>query len=283
MTESSRGIRGEATSSEALLIPVSASTRELPASDQFPAWREILSGFVEVTVAGDCTRGFPAEHSAWTLGDVLVTRSCLEGAPARAWRHRPRSALDHWCLVLAQAPGSSASLSLRSLGDPFEGCSVDEDVTAVLVPRDLLAEEGRALEGDNRSEPRLDPAMAALLGDYLASLKRVLPTLPQSRAAGLGEVTRALLAACMRPDPGQIAAADRPMALLLAERARRVVRAEMANPRFGPNALGRALAVSRSKLYRLLEPHGGVARFIQRERLLEARRRPIGRAPNSVP
>jgi AraC-like DNA-binding protein len=41
---------------------------------------------------------------------------------------------------------------------------------------------------------------------------------------------------------------------------------------FGPPQLGRLLAMSRSKLYRLLDGGGGVAHFINRERLLQARR-----------
>jgi AraC-like DNA-binding protein len=51
------------------------------------------------------------------------------------------------------------------------------------------------------------------------------------------------------------------------ERARQVVRQNIALPGFGPTQLCRLLAVSRSKLYRLFEPSGGVAAFIQRERL----------------
>lgn len=47
----------------------------------------------------------------------------------------------------------------------------------------------------------------------------------------------------------------------------------MAAPDFGPERLARLLAMSRSKLYRLFESTGGVAHFINRERLREAHRR----------
>jgi AraC-like DNA-binding protein len=47
----------------------------------------------------------------------------------------------------------------------------------------------------------------------------------------------------------------------------------MASPDFGPEQLARLMAMSRSKLYRLFESTGGVAHFINRERLHEAHRR----------
>ncbi|MGO4388635.1 helix-turn-helix transcriptional regulator [Microvirga sp. 2YAF29] len=47
----------------------------------------------------------------------------------------------------------------------------------------------------------------------------------------------------------------------------------MASPDFDSEQLCRLLAVSRSKLYRILECSGGVARFINRERLRDAHRR----------
>lgn len=45
----------------------------------------------------------------------------------------------------------------------------------------------------------------------------------------------------------------------------------MRTPTLGPETLSRLVGMSRSNLYRLFEDGGGVAGYIQRERLLEAR------------
>ena len=51
---------------------------------------------------------------------------------------------------------------------------------------------------------------------------------------------------------------------------RRVIRKHLRTPTFRPSILCRLVGISRSNLYRPFEDAGGVARYIQRERLLEA-------------
>jgi AraC-like DNA-binding protein len=53
------------------------------------------------------------------------------------------------------------------------------------------------------------------------------------------------------------------------ERVRQAVRRHLSTPTLGPTNLCRLVGMSRSNLYRLFEDTGGVARCIQRERLLE--------------
>jgi AraC-like DNA-binding protein len=52
------------------------------------------------------------------------------------------------------------------------------------------------------------------------------------------------------------------------ERATRIIDAELTSPRLQPSKLSSRLGVSRSRLYRLFEPYGGVARYIQKRGLL---------------
>jgi AraC-like DNA-binding protein len=258
------------------------STRYLPPQDQFEAWRGLMAEFIDVLPVPGSGTGFPAEFYSWSFGGITFTRALLSGAPARQWRHRPRSFLDHWCVVLARSaandeasltlPGASVNnLSFRSLAMPFEGSASDTEVLTLFLPRDQSEDDARDFE---RAHDRdLNPALAALLADYMNSLARHLRHLPAEDALRLAPVTRSLVAACVAPSTERAEAAEAPITSLVLNRAWHVVRQNMASPEFGPEQLCRLLAVSRSKLYRLFEQRGGIARFINCERLREAHRR----------
>jgi AraC-like DNA-binding protein len=266
------------------------STLNLPAVDQFDAWRQYLSELVELSPCDGPASSFPAEAYSWDIGGLTFVHSILTNAPRRTWTHRTRSHVDHWCLVMARpyadpdnGPGdrghcqpgrdrsvSNPMLSFRSLVRPYDGEGRDEEIFTLLLPRDVMREANRDLELAHNVEIPL--VFAALLSDFLASLARRLPTMGQFERNVLADPLRDFVAACLAPRAQRMEAAEAPLMAVMIERARHVVRQNMASPEFGPDRLCRLLAVSRSKLYRIFETSGGVASFIQRERLQEAHR-----------
>jgi AraC-like DNA-binding protein len=258
------------------------STTYLPPQDQFEAWRDLMAEFIDFLPAPGCDTYLPAEFNSWNFGGITFTRALLSGASARQWRHRPRSLLDYWCVVLVRSAandeacltlaGSSINnLSFRSLAMPFEGSASDTEVLTLFLPWDQSGDEARAFE---RAHDRdLDPALAALLADYMNGLALQLRHMPAEHAQRLAPVTRSLVAACVTPSVDRAEAAEAPIASHRLDRARHVVRQNMASPEFGPHRLCSLLAMSRSKLYRLFEKSGGIAHFINGERLREAHRR----------
>lgn len=248
------------------------STRGLHRRDQFDAWRDMLSGIVDLFPASTAVAAFPADSEEWVFGDIRLASYDLSDAPARAWRHRPTLHSDDWCLVIAwpQDEAGAAEVSFRSLALPFEGRGQDGRVITLQLPRRGDPRETADLDEVHGSV--LQPVMAAMLADYVASLVTRLSAMTETQADALAEPTRQLVTACVAPRRCRGVEADSPLASLLLDRARHVVRQNMASPDFGPGQLVRLLAVSRSKLYRVLEASGGVAAFIQRERLQQARR-----------
>lgn len=258
------------------------STKGLRPEDQFDAWRSLLAETIDLLPTPEAAEAFEAEFSCWTFGDVVFTRTLYANAPARQWRHRQRSFLDHWCVVLAHscsdrqdtlslANSRQGNLSFRSLAMPFEGQAKDTEVLTLFLPRDFCREELDDFERAHDLD--IDPELGALLAGYMDNLARQLPHISPDHAHGLAAATRSLVAACIAPRAERSEAAEAPLAALLIDRARIVVRQNMASPEFGPEQLARLLAMSRSKLYRFFESMGGVAHFINRERLREAHRR----------
>lgn len=231
----------------------------------------MLSGIVELLPATAPAPAFPADADEWVFGDLRFARYELGDAPARAWRHRPNLHSDDWCLVIAWPHDTvTPVVSFRSLALPFEGRGRDGRVFTLHLPR--RGDPREAADLDEVHGSVIQSPMAALLTDYLMSLAARLPFLTEVQADALAEPTRQLVAGCVAPGRSRSMEADSPLSSLLLDRARHVVRQNMASPDFGPGQLVRLLAVSRSKLYRVLEESGGVAAFIQRERLHQARR-----------
>ena len=79
------------------------------------------------------------------------------------------------------------------------------------------------------------------------------------------------VAAAVAPSTERIAVAKRQVDLGRKERVRQAVGRHLRTPTLGPKNLSRLVGMSRSNLYRLFEDTGGVASYIRRERLLEAR------------
>ena len=250
-------------------------TAGIQPKDQFDAWRSLHGNTIELFPAHPSSAGFVAEFSSWNLGELVLTHVIYSGAPGRQWRHRPKSYLDHWCVVLARTLTADGALhedlSFRSLALPYEGRAQDSEVITLYLPR------GRRLADEERFDWAHGLAVcqdfAPLLIGYIDSLVRQLPHVTPEHAASLEMPTEALVAACIIPQSASHGAARVPLGSVLVDRARSVVRQNMASPDFGPERLARLLAMSRSKLYRLFENNGGVAHFINRERLCEAHRR----------
>jgi AraC-like DNA-binding protein len=240
-----------------------------------------MAEIVEVAPTPNNEAGFSAEFQCWKLGDIIFTRTLVSGAPERQWRHRPKSFPDHWCVVLSRntaikqalitlSSSSANNLSFRPLALPFDGRARNNEVLALFLPRDQA--QGSTRDIARTHDWDLNPSFMELLANYMSGLALQLPHMSSEHAQRLVPVTRSLFAACIAPVP-KAEAMEASVASLLIERAWHVVRQNMASPEFGPKQLCRLLGVSRSKLYRLFESSGGVARLINRERLREAHRR----------
>lgn len=254
--------------------PIRIVTKELALAEQFEAWRDFMAAAIDIKLPSGAESGFDAEQEVWNLGSMALARARVPGGGERIWHHLDRHPFDHWCLVLVIPEGERSAepeLFLRSLARPFEGHGSGADtVISLYVPRDLFRSGAAALD---RLGNRVPPGpLAALLADYMHSLSRRLPDLPQAAFPAVIEATREMIGACLLPGADRLEAASDVLAASMVDRARRIVNQHLGAVGFGPAQLGRMLGVSRSRLYRLFEPLGGVTAYIRRQRLLAAHR-----------
>jgi AraC-like DNA-binding protein len=163
----------------------------------------------------------------------------------------------------AAGPGE---LGICDLSRPMLLHSTAVKVLSIFLPR----AEVRAVSPDIELHGRvLDANRAGLLIEHLTAVTRWFPQLLPETLPGITRATIELLGACLAMEAGRADFGVRESPVLM--RARSYVEHNLLEPSLNPARISEALGVSRSTLYRLFEPLGGVTAFIWERRLHLAR------------
>jgi AraC-like DNA-binding protein len=263
------------------MTPGTFTTEPLRPRDQFDAWREWYYPVLDVIAKYPADGGFPAEVQLWNLGGLAMSRTSAPPVDVlRTQVHLRRDAVDHWVISYcargahsATTAGASLEVPARvpflwSLGQEFYHERTHVDRVQFFLPRDSFPDIAPLLDAVLGST--LDTPLGHLLGDYMIALERHLPAVTEAELPGLRGAVGAMVAAAVAPSSDRVAVAGRQIDLGRRERVRQAVRRHLRTPTFGPKILCRLVGMSRSSLYRLFQDTGGVARYIQSQRLLEA-------------
>lgn len=262
------------------LRPVfTVNTRDAPPGAQYVAWREQVKGPAEVEPCSDPAAGFVAEQIGWDLEGLVMTRSVAPAVTFQRNERRIRSdGIDHWVLsvprrgiVRTNAGGqvthlAAGGIKVQSLQSSFEGETTDFESVDLFVPRDFCRAAAITLDMANNTE--ITTGMGVLLADYLLNLEQRLALMTQDDLAGLRSSIQAMILACISPGPDTMFEARESIQATVLERARRIIQLRLFLPTLSAEELCLELGVSRSRLYRMFEPLGGVVHYIRHRRLL---------------
>ncbi|HEX7030444.1 MAG TPA: helix-turn-helix domain-containing protein [Gammaproteobacteria bacterium] len=255
-------------------------TEALAPDEQFEAWRERISVIFNVAPLEESpAKGFLAEADAFHLGELVWVRTRFAGQRFLRTPQQLRSDwLDHYLVqyyrdggYIGNAGGDEVrirpgSVSVLDLARPVHTHATAAECISLVVPRDVM--DALVTGTDTLHGTVLDPGSAGLLADHLASLEHRLPLLAETQAPYISRATCDLLAACLLPSlENRERARERVEALQLAK-IRQFIDAELASPGLSADDVCRALRLSRSQLYQLFKPFGGVRKYIQARRLL---------------
>ncbi|WP_160292584.1 helix-turn-helix domain-containing protein [Burkholderia gladioli] len=262
------------------------STACAPERERFDAWRADAGALFDIGMLRDERVPYDSQID-FTLLDQLVfggrqwlhAEHRVDHAMSRSPQRIRADGLDGYYLQLQISetlygtagrnttvnigPGDMCMLDLST---PFDLKVTTGDTICMVIPRDLLPAGAATLHGHSLSH-----GMGTLLADYLRSLRRNIPQVSADDLPYAIQATKNMLVACLAPTLDTLKQAETELDAMLVSRAKGYIEQHLMSPHLTPDSICKAMGVSRSKLYRLFEPTGGVAQLIQHKRLHRAR------------
>lgn len=273
---------------DAPLPSTTFKTDQPSAEARFEAWRSSISVVFDVAPVDRAPPdNFEASVTARHLGALLVGDLHFGRQQfARSAARVAHDGVDHYLVQWYRSGGfvgqrdGGVDLAVR-VGDitVFDLSRTQltyadpSHVLSIVVPREIAGEAFRS--GNNTAADlhgavlRGNTALGGLLRDYFQSLQQRLPAVTRSEAPAVVQATAQMLAACLRPSAGTLAQAQPQIQGVTLGRIRHFIAQNAAAP-LTPDLLCTTFGISRSQLYRLFEPLGGVAQYVQHRRLVRA-------------
>jgi AraC-like DNA-binding protein len=271
---------------EALSLPIFRFfTTDLPPKERFDAWRAGSNPLFDFSTPEDPAISYDAAVKIARLDDMMIGQTSwlhpthkVNQSIRRPSRKIRFDGADHYYICLQRDVGfhahtdkSSIKVGLNELcvldvASQFDLHVTIGDAVFIIVPRDILPAHIAHLHGRT-----VTGGMGSLLSDYFNSLSRNLIHLKLADVPYITQATRNMLIACLSPSSEALAHASTEIDVLLRERIDRYIDEHLLSNDLGPDRICKDIGISRSKLYRIFEASGGIARQIQRKRLLRIR------------
>lgn len=247
----------------------------LPAGQQFAAQQKFMKSFVISTAEPE--RGFFARSTAWVVGTVMISLSRLGPLDIeRSSKFIRHDSADHYvaAVVLEGAVWEGNFDGKEVRVEPGEICMLDMTrpmrtsaeagtTITVMLPRQFLDEMMPPYDIHGLV---LDAPAGHLLTDFLVALTTRLPSLSLEEGPAVARGTRDLIAATLATARNRAPVPDSTSVLL---RAKRHISQNLERD-LSAETISKALAVSRSTLFRTFEPMGGLEGFVRGRRLARA-------------
>lgn len=254
---------------------------ELDRKQNFEHWRAAVASLFEATPASGDLDHFSADLASYNLGHFLI------GASSATAQHFHRSnelvaatGVDHLLIQLyvkgecaydadgGIGRGVTGDIICFDLSRPMRSQTTDMDIISLILPRSMIRLMPRTI--DQLHGARLDGStpLGILLAEHMRSMAKIAPRLDGADGSLAAEIASVLvssaLSAASAAESGTLMDNDLRAIQVFIER-------NLTNPALSTEMILRQFAMSRSVLYRLFEPIGGIADYIRQRRLLLAK------------
>lgn len=269
----------EASKPSRLIVP-----NGLPGEHRFTTWRDYVATMWDIAVDDlDATKRFQVSADMFHLGTAIFAQSAVSG---HSLRRTPsivaRAGVDHIAMQLrlrgTQTGQVKGDTVMVMPGDicffdalcTYTATSTDYEVISVTMPRGLFTSFLEDSMSPHALVLRGDTPLGSLLANHIVAVMKMALTLSAVDAIAAAAGTAALAAACCSPLLGsrsRLPAAAVPAVLL---GIRNHIETYLGSADLTAEGIAKRFGLSRSALYRLFEPLGGVADYVRKRRLARA-------------
>lgn len=267
-------------------IPSSRFTVEpLRPKERYEVWRESIACIFDVEGDRDIRRGdrFRARIDAHMIGPVMLARTT---SLQQDWKRSPltvaRNGMDHYMIQHYEDGHQQCTYRGGSVEMPANGLIVYDlsqevftrtsDFTniSLIIPRPMLDAALRSPDSQHMRVITGSEPLVAVLRDHMRTVADQADRLTLREGMELGPVMVGLAAACLNASiqdtPGGRFAVDHATLTAI----KREIEARLDDRELTPADLCRRSRISRTRLYELFEPIGGVFHYIRERRLRTA-------------
>lgn len=253
-------------------------TVDLAPDVQYDAWQENLGILFDMTPPSGMAKvpEFRASIEACNLGGVVfgVTRAESQMFRRNA-RRVARDDMDHIMVQVFLEGGGTGNgdqtieagdMLVIDLDQPHQMLNTDFANLTMVLPRDMIPEVADLLSPLHGKRLGAENPMVGFMSEHLISLWRHVPDMELDQAGGALQGTIGLIKNWL--------SSDRPLAFdntpavsaAVGKSVCRYIDLHLAET-MTPESLAKEFRISRSQIYRMFAPYGGVARYIVERRL----------------
>jgi len=259
------------------------STAPQTSTQGFDSWAAEVSPLFEVAPPAEDGREFFGEIDGFLLDGIVIGNVRFGDQRYRRDRRLVAETLLDSYLVQYYADGGfdgtadDKDISVR----PQDVCVFDLTSTlstsarrssgvTLIIPKSLVDRHWKADAPVNGLTMSGQSAIGRLLGAHMATLGQSASQIRMNEAGTIALGVAQLVASSLAFATSRREYDPKPLQVALLQRAQAFIRANLSSPSLSPQTVCTALKVSRPHLYRAFQDFGGVQRYIQEQRLLQA-------------
>lgn len=263
------------------------------ASTSYEQWHDAMSVLYAPVLDDRSADCFHANVTSYRLNAGTLNRcASVRQGFRRSEAKIAHDGLDHY-MVQVFRKGACSVLSgdrpVMNAGDicifdsahPLDTVNEDFDLLALVVPRERLAPLLHDPDGAHYGRIAARSPLARIFRTQLVEMYRTMPTMTLEQADAVFLPLIELLAAVMNGGLDLLPRQKTAIRYGILQSARKYIDANLGSQTLTVEHLAAHFGVSRSSLYRLLEPVGGVGGYVQRRRLAVAHARLAGPTPSA--